>query len=334
MSLTTPRPETDDNVPLWRRCQSTQRLAQHGRTDGQTRTSRTWTIERSGDGLEAVVASRSRATPPGRQPFGRGQPRLSKPNQEPSGSAGTRHPSTRGQCCASSVLAPLLDEFVAVRTSGAEAAAAIAAGAAALSAIADAKPDGEQRARQELSRDVLREVTRAAKPQGKPTANMSTPSAAPAGSDFSHSEIAAAAHVSHGTVRAIPHPRQHHHRQPGSQPRSNRRTPSRVSSPHSRRPSPGTRRHPGAGPRAGRPQRAAQLLRTQVRALGQPLGQVIPIRPGAGEVDDAAPHAGRPQVGSRTLRTTSCSTRCTASIRSTRAVRSTSSSTSSLLAHR
>ena len=48
---------------------------------------------------------------------------------------------------------------------------------------------------------MLRQARQAA--SAKPTANMSTPSAAPAGSDFSHREIAATAHVSHGTIRAI-----------------------------------------------------------------------------------------------------------------------------------
>ena len=49
---------------LARRCQGARRLAQDSRTDAQTRTARTWTIERSGDGLEAGVGSRSRARRP------------------------------------------------------------------------------------------------------------------------------------------------------------------------------------------------------------------------------------------------------------------------------
>ena len=161
MSLTTPRLETDDDVHSGVAARALGVSHKTGRTDGQTRTARTWTIDRSGDGLEAVVASRSRATPPGRQPSDAGS-RHSKADQERGGSAGTR-PRTRGQRCAKSVLAPLLDEFVAVQTSGAEAAdAAIAAGA---------RPQHDRRRRtrrraarrQELSGDALRQVTRAAK---------------------------------------------------------------------------------------------------------------------------------------------------------------------------
>ena len=44
-------------------------------------------------------------------------------------------------------------------------------------------------------------------------------------------------------------------------------------------------------------QRPAQLSRTQVLALRQPLGQVIAIRPSAGEIDDAAAHAAGLQIG-------------------------------------
>ena len=115
-------------------------------------------------------------------------------------------PRTRGQRCARSVLAPLLDEFVAVQTSGAEAAeaadAAIAAGARPQH---DRRHRTRRRAarRQELSGDVLRQVTRAARAGAKPTANTSTPPAAPAGSDFSHREIAAAAALPYPGQRAF-----------------------------------------------------------------------------------------------------------------------------------
>ena len=46
-------------------------------------------------------------------------------------------------------------------------------------------------------------VTRAARPGAKPTANTSTPPAAPAGSDFSHREIAAAAGLPYPGQRAF-----------------------------------------------------------------------------------------------------------------------------------
>jgi hypothetical protein len=80
--------------------------------------------------------------------------------------------------------------------------AAIAAGAR-LSAIADAEREGELRARQELGADVLRHVTRAAKRKRSRQRIRTGPSAAPPARTLSHREIAAAASVSHGTVRAI-----------------------------------------------------------------------------------------------------------------------------------
>ena len=180
----------------------------------------------------------------------------------------------------------------------AEAASAAIAAGARLSAIADAERDGELRARHELSGDVLRHVTRAAKRKRDTDTRIR------------------AGHRPRRPARTLPprdrrrrpglarhrprdpHPRHHHHRQRAFRRAAVRRTANRASSPHSRRPSPASRRHVGARPGVRRPERAAQLLRTQFPALRQPLGQVIPIRPGAGEVDDAA-RARRPPSGRR-----------------------------------
>ena len=52
---------------------------------------------------------------------------------------------------------------------------------------------------------MLRQVTRAARAGAKPTANTSTPPAAPAGSDFSHREIAAVAGLPYPGVRMTMH---------------------------------------------------------------------------------------------------------------------------------
>ena len=69
-----------------------------------------------------------------------------------------------------------------------------------------------------------------------------------------------------------------------TQPSSNRLTARRARSPHRHGQSATRRRHPGARARARLGQRPAQLLFTQPLALRQPLGQVIAIRPGAGEI--------------------------------------------------
>ena len=112
---------------------------------------------------------------------------------------------------------------------------------------------------------------------------------------LSHREIAAAAQVSHGTIRAIL--TRASTMTDNAPPRSSRRRANPTSSPHSRRASSTSHRHTGARPGTGRPQRPAQLLCTPVFVLRQPLGQVKAIRPGAGQVDDAAAPASRLQIG-------------------------------------
>jgi DNA-directed RNA polymerase specialized sigma24 family protein len=85
----------------------------------------------------------------------------------------------------------------------AEAASVAIAAGARLGAIADAERDGELRARQELSGDVLRQVTRAAKRTREADREYEHAIARAGRLGLSHREIAAAAEVSHGTVRAI-----------------------------------------------------------------------------------------------------------------------------------
>jgi DNA-binding NarL/FixJ family response regulator len=85
----------------------------------------------------------------------------------------------------------------------AEAASAAIAAGAALGAIADAERAGELRARRALSTDVLRHVSRAAKRKREADSEYEQ-AITPAGRlGLSHREIATAAEVSHGTVRAI-----------------------------------------------------------------------------------------------------------------------------------
>ena len=72
-----------------------------------------------------------------------------------------------------------------------------------MSAIADAERDGEQRARQALSADVLRQVARAAKRKQDADTEYEQAIGRASRLGLSHREIAAAAQVSHGTVRAI-----------------------------------------------------------------------------------------------------------------------------------
>ena len=82
------------------------------------------------------------------------------------------------------------------------ASAAIRAGAA-LSAIAAAERVGEDRARDELGTDILRGVERAAKRKREADIDYSQAIDRAARLGLSHREIATAAQVTHGTVRAI-----------------------------------------------------------------------------------------------------------------------------------
>ena len=85
----------------------------------------------------------------------------------------------------------------------AEAASAAITAGAALAAIADAEREGELRARRELSGDVLRQLARAAKRKREADGEYEQAIARAGRLGLSHREIAAAAEVSHGTVRAI-----------------------------------------------------------------------------------------------------------------------------------
>ncbi len=82
------------------------------------------------------------------------------------------------------------------------ASAAIAAGAE-LSAIANAEQTGHERARRALSGDVLKRIDRAAKRKHEADAEYEGAVQRAGRLGLSHREIATAAHVTHGTVRAI-----------------------------------------------------------------------------------------------------------------------------------
>ena len=85
----------------------------------------------------------------------------------------------------------------------AEAASSAITASAALAAIADAEREGELRARRELSGDVLRQLARAAKRKREADREYEQAIARAGRLGLSHREIAAAAEISHGTVRAI-----------------------------------------------------------------------------------------------------------------------------------
>jgi DNA-binding NarL/FixJ family response regulator len=82
------------------------------------------------------------------------------------------------------------------------ASAAITAGAA-LGAIADAERTGELRARKTLGSDLLKHVTRTAKRKRGVDGEYEQAVTRAGRIGLSHREIATAAQVSHGTVRAI-----------------------------------------------------------------------------------------------------------------------------------
>ena len=82
------------------------------------------------------------------------------------------------------------------------ASAAIAAGAA-LSAIADAERTGGLRAREALGAEALRQVARAAKRKRETDGEYEQAIKRAGRLGLSQREVAAAAEVSHGTVRAI-----------------------------------------------------------------------------------------------------------------------------------
>ena len=82
------------------------------------------------------------------------------------------------------------------------ASAAIHAGAA-LGAIAEAERVGEERARQELRTELLRRVERAAKRKREADSDYEHAIYRAARLGLSHRDIAAAAQVTHGSVRAL-----------------------------------------------------------------------------------------------------------------------------------
>ena len=82
------------------------------------------------------------------------------------------------------------------------ASAAIATGTS-LAAIADAEGTGQQRARDELAPDLLRRVSRAAERKRQAEAEYKQEILRAGRLGLSHREIATAATVAHGTIRAI-----------------------------------------------------------------------------------------------------------------------------------
>jgi DNA-directed RNA polymerase specialized sigma24 family protein len=82
------------------------------------------------------------------------------------------------------------------------AGAAITAGAR-LSAVADAERAGEERAREALRSELLRQVTRAAKRMREAARDYEVAIRRAGRVGLSHREIASAAEVTHGTVRAV-----------------------------------------------------------------------------------------------------------------------------------
>jgi hypothetical protein len=74
---------------------------------------------------------------------------------------------------------------------------------AALSAIAEAERSGEDRARTELRTNILRQVERAAKRKRETDTDYDHAIERAARLGLSHRDIATAAHVTHGTIRAV-----------------------------------------------------------------------------------------------------------------------------------
>jgi len=88
------------------------------------------------------------------------------------------------------------------RDVGEAASRAIGAGVS-LGAIADAERIGQGRAREELGREVLRGVERAARPQREVEHEYEQAVLRAARLGLAHRDVAIAAQVAHGTVRAI-----------------------------------------------------------------------------------------------------------------------------------
>jgi DNA-binding NarL/FixJ family response regulator len=94
------------------------------------------------------------------------------------------------------------DEQQLHRAVGQAASAAIAAGLP-LAAIAEAERTGQQRARDELRPDVLRQIARAARRKRETELEYEQAVIRAARLGLGHRELAGAAQVSHGTIRAI-----------------------------------------------------------------------------------------------------------------------------------
>ena len=88
------------------------------------------------------------------------------------------------------------------RRVGEAASRAIAAGLL-LSTIADAEQVGQRRAREELGPDLLRRVERAARPKREAEHEYEQAVVRAVRLGLAHRDVAAAAQVTHGTVRAI-----------------------------------------------------------------------------------------------------------------------------------
>jgi DNA-binding NarL/FixJ family response regulator len=85
----------------------------------------------------------------------------------------------------------------------AEAASAAIGAGAALGAIADAERAGQARARDELGPDALKRITRAARRRREADTEYEQEILRGGRLGLTHREIASAAEVAHGTVRAI-----------------------------------------------------------------------------------------------------------------------------------
>ena len=85
----------------------------------------------------------------------------------------------------------------------ADAATAAITSAHPIAAVADAEQRGQQRARAALSRELLTRVERAARRRREAEHDLHQAIARAARLGLAHREIAAAAQVAHGTIRAI-----------------------------------------------------------------------------------------------------------------------------------
>jgi DNA-binding NarL/FixJ family response regulator len=90
-----------------------------------------------------------------------------------------------------------------LRRAVAQAASAAIAAGLPLGAIADAERTGQQRAREELRPDILRQIARAARRKRETETEYEQAVIRAMRLGLTHREVAAAAEVTHGTIRAI-----------------------------------------------------------------------------------------------------------------------------------